>query len=682
MATSREVLQLPDGSQAILEAASLLDQPFSVPLLIDLGFSADWLDPLFDQGILREQVSARAEFTSSELRSELLERMPWSKRRRLCEQIARLLSQRRETLGDAVEFFCRAHRYGDARVSSMQAAEEACDRGHYAKAFSLLQQALNFWPPGEDVDKRSYALRETARCARHSRDFVAARVAWEAILATSRATGSVDDEVEAHNQIAELTQLLGDHAVATASLTAAAEIRQRTGPELAAARQWFALASYLTYRIRPRDGIAALALARKAVEKAKHVGLLSEILSFEGFILAMMAKHDEAQVRVDSALELALNNNLPMQAATAYRVLADLRDFKADYTGARDAQMHAISFCRRQGSISEEHTCLSCLGYVLFRTGQWRSAIESARKVVMNKGSSRVTRAFMAALPAMIGVLRGERRRGNARLAEALFELRTNNVVILEFFALWVRAVMADLEGNHPLADAAYRELLSLWHQTEDRIFAVPGVVSAAGFYADQGDGVNLAVCCEIVGVIAQENRNDETRAGNQAVLAESARCHGDLISAVSLMHEAIEGYDRLGTLLEMAFLRRRLAMALATLDRPREAEQKRREATELARRLGLRPFLDRLQTDTAPTFSSLPETVSRSAAIGLTPRQRSILSLVARGLTNKEIASHLNLSARTIEMHVALALERLNCRTRSEAVSRALSQGLLRQNV
>jgi DNA-binding NarL/FixJ family response regulator len=41
-------------------------------------------------------------------------------------------------------------------------------------------------------------------------------------------------------------------------------------------------------------------------------------------------------------------------------------------------------------------------------------------------------------------------------------------------------------------------------------------------------------------------------------------------------------------------------------------------------------------------------------------------------------LLADLNLSARTIEMHVALALERLNCRTRSEAVSRATSQGLL----
>jgi len=249
----------------------------------------------------------------------------------------------------------------------------------------------------------------------------------------------------------------------------------------------------------------------------------------------MMAKHDEARARVDSALELALNNNLPLQAAMAYRVLADLRDFKADYAGARDAQLHAITFCRRQGTVSVEHMCLSCLGYVLFRTGQWRSAIENARKVLANENAHSATRAFMATVLAMISVLRGERRHGNARLAEALCQLRANNVVILEFFALWVRGAMANLEGNQLLAAAQYRELLSLWHETEDRMFAVPGVVSAAGFYADQRDGVNLAACCEILSVIAQENRNEETRAGSQTALAETARSHGDLTSAVAL---------------------------------------------------------------------------------------------------------------------------------------------------
>src|SRR5262249_42878946 len=146
-------------------------------------------------------------------------------------------------------------------------------------------------------------------------------------------------------------------------LRKAAELRQRGGLAFQAARQWFALASYLIYRIRVRDGLTALALAREAAEKIQQVGLLSEIFALEGFALAMMGKHDDAQVRVDSSLQLALKNGLPMQAATAYRLLADLRDFKADYSGARDAHLRAISFCRQQGTVSEEHLCFGCLGY-------------------------------------------------------------------------------------------------------------------------------------------------------------------------------------------------------------------------------------------------------------------------------------------------------------------------------
>jgi len=87
----QQLIQLPDGSRAILEAAALLDQPFSVPLLIDLGFSADALDPLFDSGIFRETFPNRAEFTNSGLRNELLAGMPWSRKRRLCEQVGELL---------------------------------------------------------------------------------------------------------------------------------------------------------------------------------------------------------------------------------------------------------------------------------------------------------------------------------------------------------------------------------------------------------------------------------------------------------------------------------------------------------------------------------------------------------------------------------------------------------------
>lgn len=55
-----------------------------------------------------------------------------------------------------------------------------------------------------------------------------------------------------------------------------------------------------------------------------------------------------------------------------------------------------------------------------------------------------------------------------------------------------------------------------------------------------------------------------------------------------------------------------------------------------------------------------------------LTARQREVLQHVARGASDKEIARALQLSPRTVEMHVARALAALGARNRSEAVGRA----------
>lgn len=61
-----------------------------------------------------------------------------------------------------------------------------------------------------------------------------------------------------------------------------------------------------------------------------------------------------------------------------------------------------------------------------------------------------------------------------------------------------------------------------------------------------------------------------------------------------------------------------------------------------------------------------------------LTLRQQQLVTLVARGLTNKEIASRLNLSEFTVRNHIHRILKQLDAETRSEAVDVVRANGYM----
>ncbi len=83
-------------------------------------------------------------------------------------------------------------------------------------------------------------------------------------------------------------------------------------------------------------------------------------------------------------------------------------------------------------------------------------------------------------------------------------------------------------------------------------------------------------------------------------------------------------------------------------------------------------PTLQREMADFMAALQAPRPGEAAGPAPSLTPRQREVLRLVARGHTDKQIARALALSPRTVEMHVARALGALGARNRADAVSRA----------
>jgi predicted ATPase/DNA-binding CsgD family transcriptional regulator len=121
-------------------------------------------------------------------------------------------------------------------------------------------------------------------------------------------------------------------------------------------------------------------------------------------------------------------------------------------------------------------------------------------------------------------------------------------------------------------------------------------------------------------------------------------------------------------------------ALMLSLLD----DEEPLAEAIEIARGLGAEPLTRRVTLRMRGLGMSVPQGprgATRANPAGLTPRQLEVLSCLAEGLTNAEIADRLVVSSRTAEHHVAAVLAKLGVATRREAARRALESGLVANN-
>lgn len=90
----------------------------------------------------------------------------------------------------------------------------------------------------------------------------------------------------------------------------------------------------------------------------------------------------------------------------------------------------------------------------------------------------------------------------------------------------------------------------------------------------------------------------------------------------------------------------------------------------------------------TGSLFSQIVEYAVKSGkadrlmkSIKLTKREHEVVDLISRGMSNKEIASELNIALHTVKSHVHNTLDKLALHTRLELASFALTEGMVRRS-
>ncbi|WP_031186313.1 MULTISPECIES: response regulator [unclassified Streptomyces] len=91
--------------------------------------------------------------------------------------------------------------------------------------------------------------------------------------------------------------------------------------------------------------------------------------------------------------------------------------------------------------------------------------------------------------------------------------------------------------------------------------------------------------------------------------------------------------------------------------------------APQITRRL-----VERYAAEAERTTPAVP-----AGLTALTPREREVLTLMGRGLSNGELATELTLSEATVKSHVARVFAKLGLRDRAQAVVLAYETGLVR---
>lgn len=228
-------------------------------------------------------------------------------------------------------------------------------------------------------------------------------------------------------------------------------------------------------------------------------------------------------------------------------------------------------------------------------------------------------------------------------------------------------ALLRLAQGQSETATAAIRLVVDEARGTETRSRLLPanveimlaaGDIQAARMAADELASLAGDLDALLLTAVAAQARG-------AVQLAE-----GDARAALPILRQAWTGWQEVDAPYDAARVRVLIGLASRDLGDVEAAEMEFDAARWIFQQLGARPDLTRVE--------ALSRALTPAPAGGLSAREMQVLRLVARGKTNREIASALFISERTVERHLSNIFNKLDLTSRSAATAYAYEHQLL----
>ncbi len=626
------------------------------------------VDAAISAGLVIEQAAGFALSKGAD-RARLIADAAWSSRRQLHLALAQACMRPPVRLEDAARHLESTGSLAEAARAWLSAADVHCRRHRHKAAGNCLALGLRFLPTETDDGEVENIIERIGQCASLSGE--EARAIELLVEWGNTPPWNARPVVRATTQLVLATLLTNAqrHADSGRARMRAARDLAALGQNAEAAAAANAGAQTLNGALQYNAAIEAGEFAREAARKAGDPAAEAEAFLVLGFAFGALGRTADGFAEMRRALDIALTHRLTGLAANAYRVLGYVNEYASCYGEQQKAFTQAIDFCRRYDQSEIAELCLGCLSVSYFRSGDWKRSETTARNVIASRTSPPVSKAVAQGVLGLLHAYRGSARPAVRLLESCVAGCRAFGVLAIEFLFLLGKAVVEETAGRNDQASRHLLTLLEFWRETEDRHDAILGLTHGAIHFAALGRREETAEFAEALDWIAGATATSEATAAAQLSAAELALLDSDSSAAVRLLRKAVENYDRCDLSLECVRARMRLGAALRATGDTRHADASLAGALQQARRLGARPLVAQIE--------ALRETPAANAAPSaglwetLSPRQREVARALARGWTNKEIAAELDLSVRTVDMHVAHIFARLDCRTRAEAAAR-----------